>query len=163
MGSTAVPGICGSTITRRLNPPKSLSGTRGGDAAVCTEGVSASKQHDSSYPILDYTNVIPTQNWTSYSVKEAWFNEHFISGPHYMAFTHKMGQYGAYKCQYTCNSADRCNSFFVWFVNVNTPDEHMNCVLFNAVVPQAEFAPSNGTIAGGAYDRLCERPSSKSP
>ena len=32
-----------------------------------------------------------------------------------MAFTHKSDPYGAFKCQYTCNAAENCNAYFVWY------------------------------------------------
>lgn len=33
----------------------------------------------------------------------------------YMAFTYKSDPYGAFKCQYTCNAAENCNAYFVWY------------------------------------------------
>ncbi|KAK4159123.1 hypothetical protein QBC43DRAFT_182086, partial [Cladorrhinum sp. PSN259] len=125
-------------------------------AATCTTGASASEQHPSEYPINDYTNIVPLENWESYSVKSAWYNAHYISGPHFMGFKHEEGEFGAFKCQYTCNAAGNCNSFFIWYDNPDTEEEHMNCVLFDAVVPETEFSLSNGTYTEGAYDRLCK-------
>jgi hypothetical protein len=52
-------------------------------AAVCTYGMSASKQHPAGYPINDYTVVTAgDNNWTSYEVNQDWYGEHFVSGPH---------------------------------------------------------------------------------
>jgi hypothetical protein len=57
--------------------------TRDAMAAVCTYGMSASKQHPAGYPINDYTVVTAgDNNWTSYEVNQDWYGEHFVSGPH---------------------------------------------------------------------------------
>lgn len=50
--------------------------------ATCTNGVPASKQHPAGYPIDNYTVVMPAENWTSYRIREDWYAEHFVSGPH---------------------------------------------------------------------------------
>lgn len=76
-----------------------------------------------------------------------------------MAFSHQSDPYGPFKCQYTCNAAENCSAFFVWYgksayarvsstlasscagsrlnpwaaERVGTPEEHLNCALFDAV------------------------------
>ncbi|KAK4192959.1 hypothetical protein QBC35DRAFT_160595 [Podospora australis] len=149
MLSTSIWAILALTVTAL--PPRAPSAT----TTSCTTGAPASK-HSSKFPIKDFTKVVPACNWTSYAVGGEWYDAHFISGPHYMAFSHTSDPFGAFKCQYTCNAAENCNSFFVWYENVNTDAEHMNCVLFNAVVPESAFVPANSIISGGAYDRLCK-------
>jgi hypothetical protein len=32
-----------------------------------------------------------------------------------MNFAHNTNPYGPYKCQYTCNAAENCNAYFVWY------------------------------------------------
>ncbi|KAG7289430.1 hypothetical protein NEMBOFW57_005801 [Staphylotrichum longicolle] len=98
-------------------------------------------------------------DWTSYAVKQDWHDDHFVSGPHIMSFNHKSDPYGPFKCQYTCNADASCNAYFVWYENVDTDDEHLNCVLFDAIIPRSVFVETNGTITSGAYDRLCNRSS----
>lgn len=57
--------------------------TRDAMAAVCTNGMPASKQHPAGYPINDYTVVTPgDNNWASYGINQDWYSEHFVSGPH---------------------------------------------------------------------------------
>ncbi|KAL2130736.1 hypothetical protein VTI74DRAFT_6000 [Chaetomium olivicolor] len=142
--------------------------TRGAMAAACTNGLPASKQHAAAvaanYPITNYTVVTPEEvgimGWTSYTVDQGWAGEHFLSGPHVMSFTHKSDPYGPFKCQYTCNANENCSAYFVWYENVGTDNEHLNCVLFDAVVPPSVFVQTNdGSLAKGAYDRLCDRAS----
>ncbi|KAL2256606.1 hypothetical protein VTK26DRAFT_1420 [Humicola hyalothermophila] len=154
----AVPAPLDNT-GKEVAPRRVVSGTPTHDAmaAVCTTGMPASKQVTAAeYPITNYTVITPTENWNSYAVQKEWSDKHFVSGPHYMAFTHKSDPYGAFKCQYTCNAAENCNAYFVWYEDVGTDNEHLNCVLFNAVIPQSVFVETNGTLATGAYDKLCD-------
>jgi hypothetical protein len=51
-------------------------------ASVCTSGMSATKQHPIGYPINNYTMITPHENWASYMVKQEWYGNHFVSGPH---------------------------------------------------------------------------------
>ncbi|KAJ4302079.1 hypothetical protein N0V88_002215 [Collariella sp. IMI 366227] len=146
--------------------PFQATATREAMAAACTNGLPASKQHvaaaAANYPINNYTVVTPEEvgimGWTSYGINQDWAAEHFLSGPHVMSFTHKSDPYGPFKCQYTCNANENCNAYFVSYENVGTDDEHLNCVLFDAVVPPSVFVQTNdGSLAKGAYDRLCDR------
>ncbi|KAL2152359.1 hypothetical protein VTH82DRAFT_5543 [Thermothelomyces myriococcoides] len=131
--------------------------TRDAPASACTIGLPASKQHPTNYPIDDYTLVTPvSKNWTSYTVAKDWYNDHFISGPHILSISHESDPYGPFKCQYMCNSASNCNAYFVWYDNIETDNERVNCVLFDVVVPSSIFVEVNGIIASGAYDRLCK-------
>lgn len=57
--------------------------TRDTLASACTNGLPASKQHPAAYPIDDYTVITPDDsNWISYALKQNWYGDHFISGPH---------------------------------------------------------------------------------
>ncbi|KAK3325347.1 hypothetical protein B0H66DRAFT_119680 [Apodospora peruviana] len=123
-------------------------------STVCTSGLPAAKQHP-QYPINDFTYVAPRTNWTSYSIDQDWYKQHFVSGPHYISVSQGSDPYGAFKCQYTCNAADNCNSYFVYYENVGKSDEHLNCVLFDAIIEPSAFVPSSGTMGAGGYDRLC--------
>ncbi|KAK3308258.1 uncharacterized protein B0T15DRAFT_550244 [Chaetomium strumarium] len=145
------------TVHRRVE----ATATRDAMGPVCTNGLPASKQYQPvAYQINDYTVVTANaNNWTSYAVQQDWYRDHFISGPHVMNFAHDTNPYGPYKCQYTCNAADNCNAYFVWYENVGTDTEHLNCVLFNAVIPPSVFVQTTGTITAGAYDRLCDHSS----
>ncbi|KAK3297220.1 uncharacterized protein B0H64DRAFT_372610 [Chaetomium fimeti] len=155
--SLAVPP---QAIHHRVTDPILATPTRDAMPSVCTNGMPASKQHPAGYPINDYTVVTPgDSNWTSYEVKQDWYNDHFVSGPHIMSFTHQSEPYGPFKCQYTCNSDDSCAAYFVWYANVGTDNEHLNCVLFDAVIPTSAFIETTGTIASGAYDKLCDHSS----
>ncbi|KAH6626790.1 hypothetical protein B0J18DRAFT_150323 [Chaetomium sp. MPI-SDFR-AT-0129] len=140
---------------RRSTAPVQATPTSSGAAATCTNGIPASNQHP-AYPINDYTIVTPVAaDWTSYTVSRDWYDDHYVSGPHIMFFSHKSDPYGPFKCQYTCNGEDKCTAYFVWYDNINTNDERMNCVLFDSIIPTNVFVPANGTIASGAYDKLC--------
>ncbi|KAK4138544.1 hypothetical protein BT67DRAFT_437875 [Trichocladium antarcticum] len=146
------------TLTEISHHRFGATATRAVMASTCTDGMSAARQNPSSYPINDYTVVTPDEDWPSYMIKHEWYGEHFVSGPHYMAFTHESDPFGPFKCQYTCNAADNCNSYFAWYENVGTNDEHFNCVLFDAVTPQSVFVETHGTIATGAYNKICDHP-----
>ncbi|KAH6641397.1 hypothetical protein F5144DRAFT_600034 [Chaetomium tenue] len=136
--------------------PAAISATRTRDAmaSVCTNGVPASKQYP-SYPIYDYTLVTPGDNLTSYKINQDWYSEHFVSGPHIMSFTHQSDPYGPFKCQYSCNADVKCAAYFVWYGNAGTNNEHLSCVLFDAVIPTSAFVKTQGVTASGAYDKLC--------
>ncbi|GAB1314849.1 hypothetical protein MFIFM68171_05059 [Madurella fahalii] len=160
LGVDATPAPLGGAFTgltnhRHLLP---LGPDKTGHAlrATCTNGVPASTQHPASYAIDNYTVVMPAENWTSYMIRDDWYAEHFVSGPHYMSFTHSSDPYGPFKCQYACNAADNCSAYFAWYEHIGTTDEHFNCVLFDAIVPPSIFIETSGTIAAGAYDRLCD-------
>ncbi|KAK4114868.1 hypothetical protein N656DRAFT_843564 [Canariomyces notabilis] len=161
----ALAGKVAARDTRGINTPSRLLLVNDGQSktdaamdAVCTQGLPASAQHpDSDYPIDNYTVVTPAQHWSSYTLRQDWYDEHYLSGPHYMPFTHASDPYGAFKCQYTCNAAENCNSYFVWYEKVGTPDEHLSCVLFDAIITPSIFVEAEGTIATGAYDRLCDQ------
>ncbi|KAK0727426.1 hypothetical protein B0T26DRAFT_636032 [Lasiosphaeria miniovina] len=124
---------------------------------TCTTGPSASEQRPDGFPINDFTYIKPAEDWVSYAVKPDWYADQFVSGPHYMSYNHESDPFGAFKCQFTCNSAADCNSFFVWYAEIGTTEEHLNCVLFDAVIDASAFVLSNGTIGGGGYDRLCKK------
>jgi len=146
-----------SVLHRRIPAPILATPTRDVLPSACTNGLPASEQHPAVYPINDYTVVTPdANNWTSYALKKDWYNEHFISGPHVMSFGHQSDPYGPFKCQYTCNGEASCNAYFVWYESIGTSNEHLNCVLFDAVIPPSVFIQTNGTITSGAYDRLCD-------
>ncbi|AEO56738.1 hypothetical protein MYCTH_100435 [Thermothelomyces thermophilus ATCC 42464] len=147
-------------IHRRNHAEIPATSTRDAPASACTNGMPASKQHPAGYPIDDYTLVTPdSKNWTSYAVAKDWYSDHFVSGPHAMSFSHESDPYGPFKCQYTCNAEPNCNAYFAWYENIETNNEHINCVLFDAVIPTSIFVEANGTIASGAYDRLCNHSS----
>ncbi|KAK4127967.1 hypothetical protein N657DRAFT_236854 [Parathielavia appendiculata] len=153
-----------NTITdvmhRRTPAPIQGSPTRDAMASACTNGTPASKQHPAGYPINNYTVVTPDGNsMTSYTITEDWYGDHFVSGPHIMNFNHKSDPYGPFKCQYTCNANGNCNAYFVWYEDVGTDHEHLKCVLFDAIIPPSVFVEVTGTIASGAYDRLCDHSS----
>jgi hypothetical protein len=70
-------------VHRRIPAPVLATPTRNALASACTNGMPASKQHPAGYPINNYTVVTPGDNtWTSYAVRQDWFGDHFISGPH---------------------------------------------------------------------------------
>jgi len=118
-----------------ISSPIPPSETNDDVAALCTDGVSATKQNSAGgYPINNYTVVTPGMNWTSYTVDGDWYHKHYVSGPHvryslplyitldlalilkqYMTFTHASDPFGAFKCQFTCNADSKCASFFVWY------------------------------------------------
>ena len=86
-GIAALPRAEGNTIKqvvhRRIPAPVQATATRDIMPAACTSGLSASKQHPTGYPITDYTMVTPdATNWTSYALKQDWYGNHFVSGPH---------------------------------------------------------------------------------
>ena len=86
-GIAALPRAEGNTIKqvvhRRIPAPVQATATRDIMPAACTSGLSASKQHPAGYPITDYTMVTPdATNWTSYALKQDWYGNHFVSGPH---------------------------------------------------------------------------------
>jgi len=140
-----------------ISSPIPPSETNDDVAALCTDGVSATKQNSAGgYPINNYTVVTPGMNWTSYTVDGDWYHKHYVSGPHYMTFTHASDPFGAFKCQFTCNADSKCASFFVWYEDIGTEDEHLNCVLFDAIIPASAFVKTEGIISTGAYDRLCD-------
>ncbi|KAK0652027.1 hypothetical protein B0T16DRAFT_346113 [Cercophora newfieldiana] len=108
-------------------------------------------------PIVGYTKVVPVENYTSYEVEGRWGGDHFVSGPHYLGYSHKTDPEAAFKCQYVCNADESCRAYFVQYVAVNTEDEHAECTLYDALISSAIFLPaSNATIGGGAYDKLCK-------
>ncbi|CCC10709.1 hypothetical protein SMACR_04452 [Sordaria macrospora] len=137
--------------------PSSNTGTK---AKTCVNGPPATGSSPGSLPIADYSLVAPAGNlnWTSYTVKKSWWDEHYLSGPHYMPYSHHTDPYGAFKCQYTCNAAgDKCKSYFLWYTDVNGSNEHINCVLFDDIIDQSIFVPgTNATIGAGGYDRRCQ-------
>ncbi|KAK4240149.1 hypothetical protein C8A03DRAFT_13480 [Achaetomium macrosporum] len=149
-------GLINDSVHRRV----AATATHHAPGPVCTNGLPASKQYQAAYQINDYTVLTANaNNWTSYAIKQEWYRDHFISGPHVMNFGHETNPYGPFKCQYTCNAADNCSAYFVWYEDVGTSTEHMNCVLFDAVIPPSVFVQTNGTITAGAYDRLCDHSS----
>ncbi|KAL2162844.1 hypothetical protein VTH06DRAFT_6680 [Thermothelomyces fergusii] len=153
-------GLTKHTVHRRDDAELPGTSTRDAPASACTHGMPASEQHSAGYPIEGYTLVTPdSKNWTSYAVAEGWYNDHFVSGPHVMSLGHESDPYGPFKCQYVCNAEPSCNAYFAWYENIETDNEHLNCVLFDAVIPASVFVEVDGVIASGAYDRLCHRPS----
>ncbi|KAL2142582.1 hypothetical protein VTI28DRAFT_1028 [Corynascus sepedonium] len=156
---TAPSGLDKSTLQPvhyRTLAEFSVTSTRDAPNSVCTNGTPASKQHPAGYPINNYTMVTPdAKNWTSYAVADHWYGKHFVSGPHILSLTHKSDPYGPFKCQFKCNAEDGCNAYFVWYDGIGTDHEHLNCVLFDAVVHPSVFVESSGTITSGVYDRLC--------
>lgn len=78
---------------RALTEPTPTGDAR---ASVCTEGVSASRQHPAAYAINDYAIVTAdvTANddgFASYALEQDWFAEHFVSGPHVRAIYIEQG------------------------------------------------------------------------
>ena len=61
--------------------PSSNTGTK---AKTCVNGPPATGSSPGSLPIADYSLVAPAGNlnWTSYTVKKSWWDEHYLSGPH---------------------------------------------------------------------------------
>jgi len=124
---------------RRIPTPVKVSKTQPRDAR-CTDGVPASEQHHSDYPIRGYTKIEPQASMVSYEVRKDWYDAHWVSGPHvsssfsvlsshlcccwlgwwlthrkYMASTHSSDPYSAFECQFTCNANDSCTAYFVWY------------------------------------------------
>ncbi|KAK4203086.1 hypothetical protein QBC40DRAFT_251542 [Triangularia verruculosa] len=129
--------------------------------AACTTGPSATATDGSGFDITGYTKIVG--NTTAYEVEKTWYKKHFVSGPHWFGYSHTEGQFGAWKCQFTCNAAPEgnCNGYFVWYEGVGSGDgkqENMKCNLFDAVIPKEVLVPSNatGVISGGAFDRICQ-------
>ncbi|KAK1760663.1 hypothetical protein QBC47DRAFT_427995 [Echria macrotheca] len=122
---------------------------------TCTDGIPASKQRESIYPIDNYTLILPEPNMTSYQIAQYWYDAHYVSGPHIMSSTHGSDPYGPFKCQYICNANSNCTSFFVSYENPDTEQEHMNCACFNGMIDAYVFEPAEGNIGGGGYDKLC--------
>ncbi|KAH8888817.1 hypothetical protein GQ53DRAFT_826026 [Thozetella sp. PMI_491] len=87
--------------------------------------INAAPYMEKPYPI-HYANIRPLSNWTNYKIDELWYKAHYVSGPH-------MTPYADFKCQYTCNGEPACESFFGYYEDVNTSNEHHQCVLFNAM------------------------------
>ncbi|KAK4453675.1 hypothetical protein QBC34DRAFT_475606 [Podospora aff. communis PSN243] len=123
----------------------------------CTVGAPATSTNAPNYPIDGFTKVLPRENETvSYGVEKEWDGEHYVSG-HYVGGGHLSEPYAAFKCQYSCNNEDRCQAYFIQYVDVNTDDEHAQCTLYNALIhPEVLVAAPNTTIGGGGYDRLCK-------
>ncbi|KAJ4411282.1 hypothetical protein N0V85_003852 [Neurospora sp. IMI 360204] len=123
------------------------SSSDSGKKATCINGPPATGSSPGSLPIADYSLVAPASNlnWTSYTVKKSWWDEHYLSGPHYMPYTHHTDPYGAFKCQYTCNAAgDKCKSYFL-------------CIrAWNSIDPSIFVPGGNGTVGAGGYDRRCQ-------
>ncbi|KAK0754729.1 hypothetical protein B0T18DRAFT_425076 [Schizothecium vesticola] len=135
---------------------------------TCTTGPPASQPEDKKFQyagtdsstgvITTYTLVRPMDaTGAGYSVYGEWYTEHLVSGPHWMGYTHASDPYGPSQCQYLCNAAEeKCAAFFAWYEEVDTEAEHMNCVLFDALITPDMFVfNSNNTIASGGYDRIC--------
>jgi hypothetical protein len=86
----ALAGKVAARDTRGINTPSRLLLVNDGQSktdaamdAVCTQGLPASAQHpDSDYPIENYTVVTPAQHWSSYTLRQDWYDEHYLSGPH---------------------------------------------------------------------------------
>lgn len=76
---------------------KETTPTRAAMTSACTNGLAASKQHPAGYPINDYTLVTPAaNNWTSYTIEQDWYGNHFVSGPHVgFAYTKRFGLMGS--------------------------------------------------------------------
>ncbi|KAL1841918.1 hypothetical protein VTJ49DRAFT_6309 [Mycothermus thermophilus] len=132
--------------------------------ATCLSGYRSAAEEGPTpygYAILDYARITPAsdggedKDWKSYGVEKGWGERHFVSGPHYLGYTHFLDPIGPWKCRFECEACDKCSSFFAWYENIGTPNEHMKCVLFDAVVLPSAFVKTNGTIASGAYDKLC--------
>ncbi|KAK0674176.1 hypothetical protein QBC41DRAFT_213915 [Cercophora samala] len=146
----------------------SLSSAAAAAPAACTTGPAASANDESGFDIKDYTLVVPSSSSSSssrsnttaaYEVEKTWYKEHFVSGPHWFGYSPSEGQFGAWKCQFTCNAEEQCNGYFVWFeVDGKGEGRTMKCNLFDAVIPRSALVPTNATgiIAGGAYDRICK-------
>ncbi|KAK3939571.1 hypothetical protein QBC46DRAFT_262989 [Diplogelasinospora grovesii] len=136
-----------------------------GSSSSCVHGAPASSvtpDAGTGWPIDSYTYIRPTNNntanWTFYGVEQTFYSQHLISGPHYMGLTHATDPYGAFKCQYTCNADAKCVSYFVSYEKVGTNEEHMNCILFDAIIGPENFVKlgdNSTTIGAGGYDRLC--------
>jgi len=67
---------------RRIPSPVQATVVRNVRAPACMQGVPASKQRPSVYPIDGYTLVTPKENLTNYAVRKDWGDDHFVSGPH---------------------------------------------------------------------------------
>ncbi|KAK0735438.1 hypothetical protein B0T21DRAFT_290446 [Apiosordaria backusii] len=163
------PSDYAEIVSASSTPTTSAASAATPAAAACTSGPPASSAEDDNggFTIDDYTKVLPSDtNSTSYEVEKSWYKKHFVSGPHWFGYNHAEGQFGAWKCQFTCNAAGtsdgegegECNGYFVWYESVGTQEEHMKCVLFDAVIPESVLVPTNatGTMNGGAYDRICK-------
>lgn len=64
--------------------PGSSSNNSGTKKATCINGPPATGSSPGSLPIADYSLVAPAANlnWTSYTVKQSWWDKHYLSGPH---------------------------------------------------------------------------------
>ncbi|KAM7201888.1 hypothetical protein V8F33_003164, partial [Rhypophila sp. PSN 637] len=152
----SLAALATAVIAAPATPTRPDVGTSPRDASesTCTDGVPATQLHP-EFPIDGFTLVLPAVNLTSYAINKDWYNAHFVSGPHYIAAPTGSDPYGAFKCQYTCNAAERCSSFFVWHDQPGTSNDRSSCVLFDAVLPPSVFEPSTGTMVAGGYDRIC--------
>ncbi|KAK1826779.1 hypothetical protein QBC39DRAFT_316173 [Podospora conica] len=137
---------------------------------TCTTGPPASQQQepekkfrsprtDDGYGVItNYTLIQPMETTgAGYSVDGEWYTEHLVSGPHWMGYKYASEPYGPSQCQYLCNAAEECAAFFAWYEEVETESEHMNCVLFDALITPDMFVfNTNNTIASGGYNRICK-------
>lgn len=94
LGAVAAPPVFvpADTLTvegtpiRRTPTPVNASKAQPRDAR-CTDGMPASEQHHSDYPIKDYTKVEPQTSMVSYEVRKDWYDAHWVSGPHVSALS----------------------------------------------------------------------------
>lgn len=116
--------------------------TRDAIVSVCTNGLPASKQHPAGYPINDYTVVTPaTTNWTSYSVKKDWYQDHYVSGPHVCAVSETIGQFCVVAPEVKLTFIDRSSAS-----RITASRTAHSSVSTHAMAPETATATLPGTV-----------------
>ncbi|KAK0635734.1 hypothetical protein B0T17DRAFT_612555 [Bombardia bombarda] len=153
---TLVRLVVAATAASATASPQLHTKIRAADSPACVNGVAASS--GATFPIEDYTQIVPTAQSDSYTINQTWYNSHYISD-HYIGGKRGDDGYSAFKCQYNCNAlGSSCASFFVYWFNLGTQEEQAKCVLFNATIDQSNYvAAGAGTAVAGGFDRLCTK------
>ncbi|KAJ0117150.1 hypothetical protein J7T55_003567 [Diaporthe amygdali] len=121
---------------------------------TCVDGVPASTTpYDINYAAVK----APAAAHGFYDIEPAWDTAHAVGSAMnlYMAHGSDVNEYASFKCQYTCNGTPGCVSFFGRFVQVNSTDEHFECLGFNALLDDSSFTLSSRNMANGGFNKLC--------
>ncbi|KAL1882675.1 hypothetical protein VTK73DRAFT_1587 [Phialemonium thermophilum] len=142
--------VTGSAIPTKVSTDRSIQPL----TPPCVNGTPAAQAGNNSWPI-DYAPVgLAGSDAGNYTVSQGWYNKHVISST-YVGVGPGNDQYAAFKCQYVCNAAANCASYFGKYVDDGNGDSHYECILFDDLLDASIFVLDSDTMPGGGYNRLC--------
>ncbi|KAK1770385.1 hypothetical protein QBC33DRAFT_555869 [Phialemonium atrogriseum] len=151
----AAATLSSSTPTKTIPDAAHHAGGTLPRASRCVDGTPASLPTDGGWPI-DYAEVsLDPDLLLHYTVAGSWYADHYISST-----TISIGPgndlYAAFKCQFVCNAAPDCVSYFGKYVDFGSGTQNYQCTLFDDLLEPSVFVSDNGTVPGGGFNKLCD-------